>query len=184
MQLFEAYLGAATAGRVGAQHALNAEYFKRIDACMTTANMLKGWKRPMWCWSGFPAPPRPRPRSISPTAASEPEKSARGHLRRPFRQRESRCHRSWPMDAADMIQRRRRCSASIQRPIKPHNWRKSQALAGPSTTLALSSGAIGIDRAASSLSPRELTQLRAEEDWLRAVPPANQARLRCSGMRW
>jgi regulator of PEP synthase PpsR (kinase-PPPase family) len=32
MQLFEAYLGAATAGRVGAQHTLNAEYFKRIDA--------------------------------------------------------------------------------------------------------------------------------------------------------
>jgi hypothetical protein len=30
--LFEAYLGAATAGRVGAQHVLNAEYFKRIDA--------------------------------------------------------------------------------------------------------------------------------------------------------
>ncbi|KRQ02577.1 MULTISPECIES: pyruvate, water dikinase regulatory protein [Bradyrhizobium] len=32
MQLFEAYLGAATTGRVGAQHVLNAEYFKRIDA--------------------------------------------------------------------------------------------------------------------------------------------------------
>jgi len=32
MQLFEAYLGTATAGRVGAQHVLNAEYFKRIDA--------------------------------------------------------------------------------------------------------------------------------------------------------
>ena len=32
MQLFEAYLGASTAGRVGAQHVLNAEYFKRIDA--------------------------------------------------------------------------------------------------------------------------------------------------------
>ncbi len=32
MQLFEAYLGAATAGRVGAQHVLNAEYFARIDA--------------------------------------------------------------------------------------------------------------------------------------------------------
>jgi len=32
MHLFEAYLGAATAGRVGAQHVLNAEYFKRIDA--------------------------------------------------------------------------------------------------------------------------------------------------------
>jgi len=29
---FEAYLGAATTGRVGAQHVLNAEYFKRIDA--------------------------------------------------------------------------------------------------------------------------------------------------------
>ena len=32
MQLFEAYLGAATTGRIGAQHTLNAEYFKRIDA--------------------------------------------------------------------------------------------------------------------------------------------------------
>jgi len=32
MHLFEAYLGAATAGRVGAQHVLNADYFKRIDA--------------------------------------------------------------------------------------------------------------------------------------------------------
>ncbi|KRR02457.1 hypothetical protein CQ12_15450 [Bradyrhizobium jicamae] len=33
MQLFGAYLGAATTGnRVGAQHVLNAEYFKRIDA--------------------------------------------------------------------------------------------------------------------------------------------------------
>jgi regulator of PEP synthase PpsR (kinase-PPPase family) len=32
MGLFEAYLGAATTGRVGAQHVLNAEYFKRIDA--------------------------------------------------------------------------------------------------------------------------------------------------------
>jgi hypothetical protein len=30
--LFQAYLGAATTGRVGAQHTLNAEYFKRIDA--------------------------------------------------------------------------------------------------------------------------------------------------------
>ncbi|QLH69515.1 pyruvate, water dikinase regulatory protein [Rhodopseudomonas palustris] len=32
MQLFEAYLGASTMGRVGAQHTLNAEYFQRIDA--------------------------------------------------------------------------------------------------------------------------------------------------------
>lgn len=32
MQLFEAYLGASTTGRIGAQHVLNAEYFKRIDA--------------------------------------------------------------------------------------------------------------------------------------------------------
>jgi len=32
MQLFQAYLGAPTSGRVGAQHTLNAEYFKRIDA--------------------------------------------------------------------------------------------------------------------------------------------------------
>ncbi len=31
MQLFQAYLGAPTTGRVGAQHTLNAEYFKRID---------------------------------------------------------------------------------------------------------------------------------------------------------
>src|SRR4051812_4245450 len=32
MQLFQAYLGSATTKRVGAQHTLNAEYFKRIDA--------------------------------------------------------------------------------------------------------------------------------------------------------
>lgn len=32
LQLFQAYLGTATAHRVGAQHTLNAEYFKRIDA--------------------------------------------------------------------------------------------------------------------------------------------------------
>ena len=32
MQLFQAYLGASTTGRVGAQHTLNTEYFKRIDA--------------------------------------------------------------------------------------------------------------------------------------------------------
>lgn len=32
LQLFQAYLGIATAHRVGAQHTLNAEYFKRIDA--------------------------------------------------------------------------------------------------------------------------------------------------------
>src|SRR3981189_1693061 len=32
MQLFQAYLGASTTGRVGAPHTLNAEYFKRIDA--------------------------------------------------------------------------------------------------------------------------------------------------------
>jgi regulator of PEP synthase PpsR (kinase-PPPase family) len=32
MQLFQAYLGAATTGRIGAQHTMNAEYFKRIDA--------------------------------------------------------------------------------------------------------------------------------------------------------
>ena len=32
MQLFRAYLGTETSQRVGAQHTLNAEYFKRIDA--------------------------------------------------------------------------------------------------------------------------------------------------------
>ncbi len=32
MGLFQAYLGATTTGRVGAQHTLNADYFKRIDA--------------------------------------------------------------------------------------------------------------------------------------------------------
>ena len=32
MQLFQAYLGSATTGRVGAQHTLHAEYFQRIDA--------------------------------------------------------------------------------------------------------------------------------------------------------
>jgi regulator of PEP synthase PpsR (kinase-PPPase family) len=32
LHLFQAYLGAETAAKVGAQHTLNAEYFKRIDA--------------------------------------------------------------------------------------------------------------------------------------------------------
>jgi regulator of PEP synthase PpsR (kinase-PPPase family) len=32
LQLFQAYLGATASPRVGAQHTLNAEYFKRIDA--------------------------------------------------------------------------------------------------------------------------------------------------------
>ncbi|MCF2521292.1 pyruvate, water dikinase regulatory protein [Bradyrhizobium sp. G127] len=32
MQLFQAYLGTETSRRVGAQHTLNTEYFKRIDA--------------------------------------------------------------------------------------------------------------------------------------------------------
>jgi len=32
LQLFQAYLGTTTSPRVGAQHTLNAEYFKRIDA--------------------------------------------------------------------------------------------------------------------------------------------------------
>ena len=32
LQLFQSYLGAETTPRVGAQHMLNAEYFKRIDA--------------------------------------------------------------------------------------------------------------------------------------------------------
>ena len=32
LQLFQSYLGAETSHRVGAQHTLNAEYFKRIDA--------------------------------------------------------------------------------------------------------------------------------------------------------
>src|SRR3977135_303594 len=32
MQPFQGYLGAPTTGRIGAQHTLNAEYFKRIDA--------------------------------------------------------------------------------------------------------------------------------------------------------
>jgi regulator of PEP synthase PpsR (kinase-PPPase family) len=32
LQLFQAYLGAETSHRVGAQHVLNSEYFKRIDA--------------------------------------------------------------------------------------------------------------------------------------------------------
>jgi len=32
MQLFQAYLGSATTGRVGAQHTLNAEYFNASSA--------------------------------------------------------------------------------------------------------------------------------------------------------
>lgn len=69
MQLFEAYLGAATTGRVGAQHVLNADYFKRIDALnytvlfTMTASTSKAWKRPTLFWSGSPAPRRRRLRS-------------------------------------------------------------------------------------------------------------------------
>ena len=44
MQLFHAYLGAPTTGRVGAQHTLNAEYFKRIDALNYT--MMHALARP------------------------------------------------------------------------------------------------------------------------------------------
>jgi regulator of PEP synthase PpsR (kinase-PPPase family) len=40
MQLFHAYLGAPTTGRIGAQHTLNAEYFKRIDALNYTAEIM------------------------------------------------------------------------------------------------------------------------------------------------
>src|SRR5258707_15260505 len=32
LQLLQSYLGTATSHRVGAQHTLNADYFKRIDA--------------------------------------------------------------------------------------------------------------------------------------------------------
>jgi len=32
LHLFQAYLGAETTHKVGAQHTLNAEYFRRIDA--------------------------------------------------------------------------------------------------------------------------------------------------------
>ncbi|MCC7252901.1 kinase/pyrophosphorylase, partial [Hyphomicrobium sp.] len=32
LRVFQSYLGATTTPRVGAQHTLNAEYFKRIDA--------------------------------------------------------------------------------------------------------------------------------------------------------
>jgi [pyruvate, water dikinase]-phosphate phosphotransferase / [pyruvate, water dikinase] kinase len=75
MQLFEAYLGAATTGRVGAQHVLNAEYFKRIDALnftMMTASTSKAWRRPTSSWSACRAPRKRRPRFIWPTAASAP----------------------------------------------------------------------------------------------------------------
>src|SRR6201994_4142611 len=74
MQLFQAYLGASTTGRVGAQHTLNAEYFKRIDALNYSmlhddGQHTEAWKRPTWCWSACRGRRRRRPRSISPTAA-------------------------------------------------------------------------------------------------------------------
>jgi len=56
MQLFQAYLGAATTGR-SARSTPDAEYFKRIDAAelhddsMTMASTSKASKRPTWSWS-------------------------------------------------------------------------------------------------------------------------------------
>ena len=75
--LFQSYLGGETKPRVGAQHVLNAEYFKRIDALNYTMLHDDGqhatiWSRPTWCWSACRARRRRRPRSISPTAASRP----------------------------------------------------------------------------------------------------------------
>jgi len=94
LQMLQSYLGTETSHRVGAQHTLNADYFKRIDALNFTmlhddgqhlegledadvvlvgvSRTSKAWRKPMSCWSGCPAPRRRRRRSISPTAASAP----------------------------------------------------------------------------------------------------------------
>ena len=78
MHLFEAYLGASTTGRVGAQHVLNAEYFKRIDALNYTTMLhddgqhVEGLDDADVVLVEVSVPPRRRPRSISPTAVSAP----------------------------------------------------------------------------------------------------------------
>jgi regulator of PEP synthase PpsR (kinase-PPPase family) len=43
---FQSYLGTRSAGRVGAQHALDADYFRRIDALNFSLALTMGstWK--------------------------------------------------------------------------------------------------------------------------------------------
>ena len=57
LQLMRSYLGAETSHRVGAQHTLNAEYFKRIDALNYT------------CLLYTSPSPRDRTRSRMPSSA-------------------------------------------------------------------------------------------------------------------
>ena len=72
MQLFEAYLGAATTGRVGAQHVLNAEYFKRIDALNYTMMHDDGQQ----CAAGAGHPASASARKRDETAGGEPARDA------------------------------------------------------------------------------------------------------------
>ena len=74
LALLQSYLGAETTPRVGAQHVLNAEYFKRIDALNYTmlhddGQHLDDLEEAESCWPACRARRRRRPRSISPTAA-------------------------------------------------------------------------------------------------------------------
>jgi len=74
LQLFHSYLGGETKPRVGAQHVLNAEYFKRIDALNYTmlhddGQHADGLEKPTWCWLASHARRKRRPRSTSPIAA-------------------------------------------------------------------------------------------------------------------
>ena len=92
LQLFQAYLGAETSHRVGAQHVLNAEYFKRIDALNYTmmhddGQHTEGLEEAESCWSACRERRRRRHRSTSPTAVSAPPT---------FRWcRAFRCRRNW-----------------------------------------------------------------------------------------
>jgi hypothetical protein len=77
LAVFQSYLGAPAGRRVGAQHALDAEYFRRIDALNFTMEHDDGQlpddiEEADIVLSAYPARPRRRPASISPIAASRP----------------------------------------------------------------------------------------------------------------
>ena len=74
LHLFQAYLGAESTHKVGAQHTLNAEYFRRIDALNYTmlhddGQQTDDLEEADVCWSAYRGPRKRRPRSTSPTAA-------------------------------------------------------------------------------------------------------------------
>jgi regulator of PEP synthase PpsR (kinase-PPPase family) len=77
LTLFQSYLGTASTPRAGAQHMLNAEYFRRIDALNFTmmhddGQLTENLGKPTLFFSASAAPPKRRRASISPIAASRP----------------------------------------------------------------------------------------------------------------